>query len=40
MGEGEEESIDRTCKDMVIIGKISKVKIIKTEGRELTRPLF
>ena len=39
MGEGEEESIDRTCKDMVIIGKISKVKIIKTEGRELTRPL-
>ena len=40
MGEEEGESIDRTCKDMVILGKISKVKIIKTEGKELTKQLF
>ena len=40
MGEEEGESIDRIYKVMVILGKISKVKIIKTEGKELTKQLL
>ena len=40
MGEEEEESIDRICKDMVILGKISKVKITKTEGKNLPNYCF
>ena len=40
MGEEEEESIDRICKDMVILGKISKVKITKTEGKNLQKHCF
>ena len=40
MGEEEEESIDRTCKDVVILGKISKVKITKTEGKNLPNYCF